>query len=985
MRSIAVLAAVLSAFAAAPAAAAADQDHLGKTITDVRVEIAGVPATDLNVVGLIETHIGDPLTMPAVRNTIEHLVGLGRFEDVRVLSIATDQGVSLRWQLLPVRRIARLTVTGNAVLPASQIRAELIDRFGSLPSTNRMADMVTTLQTYYADRGFPSAAILPRVEDEESSPERVELVLSIDAGQRVTIGATQVTGSPLEPPSAILAEFNLQAGRPYDRPALDARVAAYEESLRQRGYYEARVRPSAVLSEDQRSVSVTISVEPGPRVRLVFAGDSLPGGDVEDLVPVRAERSVDQDLLEDASSAIENALREQGYRSARAPYTRQEQGGELVLTFTIARGPLHRVGSVETDGSAALDRAAIMPLLQIKPGEPFVEARAGAVAAAITELYRVRGFAQAAVKTNIQVLPEASEAGVAFRPVALRFEIEEGPQTLVASMDIAGGKAIGAEGLKSEMALTAGRPFYRPQLAVDRDAIERTYRSAGYQSVSVISQLAYAADRRTVAITWTVREGEQVTIDRILISGNERISTELIERELAIGRGSPLSEQAMIESQRRLAELGLFRRVRITELPRAGSLARDVLVEVEEAATTTIDYGGGLEVERIREDDAGGTSENLDVGYRVFLGVSRRNLWGKNRSVMLFGRVTLRQDRDDGTGQPLGYGFHDYRGLFTFREPRAFGTTGDAQFSAFVDQSRRTSYSFNRKGVTSEYARRLSTYTVTGRYTFDYTKVFESPISAQDQLLIDRLFPQVRLSKILGGVLRDSRDDVLDPQRGSVIGFDTSLAARLLGSEVGFIKSFFQSFIYRRIPGRSFVLAAGARIGAAVGFAQEVPPVLEIASRPALAALSGPVPRAAEGDELFGVIRELPASERFFAGGDTTVRGFSLDSLGTEDTLDDSQGFPQGGNAMAIFNVETRAPYWKNLQLVWFLDAGNVFSRVSDFRLNELRATSGVGFRYRSPIGPLRVDWGWKLSTRLLPAGGRERSNVLHISLGQAF
>jgi outer membrane protein insertion porin family len=133
------------------------------------------------------------------------------------------------------------------------------------------------------------------------------------------------------------------------------------------------------------------------------------------------------------------------------------------------------------------------------------------------------------------------------------------------------------------------------------------------------------------------------------------------------------------------------------------------------------------------------------------------------------------------------------------------------------------------------------------------------------------------------------------------------------------------------------------------------------------------------------VIRDLPASERFFAGGDTTVRGFSLDSLGTEETLDDSQGFPQGGNGMIIFNLETRAPYWKNVQLVWFLDAGNVFRRVSDFRLQELRATSGVGFRYRSPIGPLRVDWGWKLSTRLLPAGGRERSNVLHISLGQAF
>jgi len=182
------------------------------------------------------------------------------------------------------------------------------------------------------------------------------------------------------------------------------------------------------------------------------------------------------------------------------------------------------------------------------------------------------------------------------------------------------------------------------------------------------------------------------------------------------------------------------------------------------------------------------------------------------------------------------------------------------------------------------------------------------------------------------------------------------------------------------------VLAAGARLGVAVGFAQAVPPPLEIAgigkdTGGKTAAFAPPVDR---DEVLSSVIRELPASERFFAGGDTTVRGFALDRLGTEETLD-PQGFPQGGNGMAIFNLETRAPYWKNVQFVWFIDAGNIFRRVADIRLDELRVSSGVGFRYRSPIGPLRVDWGWKLSTQLLQGGGRERSNVLHISLGQAF
>jgi outer membrane protein insertion porin family len=972
---------VLIAWAVTPALARDIQDYLGKTITDVRVDVAGVPLTEAGVLELIETRIGESLGMRDVRATIEHLVGLGRFEDVRVLASPTDQGVAMRWQLVPLRRITRVTVSGNAALPESAIRGELRERFGALPSANRVPDMVSRLTEFYGERGFEHPSILPRVEGEEDRPELSNLILTIDAGERLTVGAASITGATLEPEAEVLRILGVSAGRPFDQVALDARIAAYEESLRERGYYQARVRESHVPSADGRSMSITLSIDRGPHVRLVFAGDPLPARNRESLVPIRAERSVDQDLLEDASGAIENALRQEGYRAARAPYAREEREGELIVTFTIARGPLHRVESIATTGHARISAADLAPLLQIKPGEPFVEARVGLIAAAITELYRVRGFAQAAIKPDVQVLPPETAANVTYRPVAIRFNIVEGPQTIVNSLEFEGATTIGAGVLRPLMGLQAGKPFYRPQLSIDRDALERAYRNNGFQNASVISQLAFAPDQQLVGITWTVREGDQVKIDRVLITGNSRAAAELIRRELTIKPGDPISEDAMIESQRRLASLGLFRRVRISELPRSGSLTRDVLVDVEEAEATTLDYGGGLEVGRIGEASSEGAIDALDVGPRGFIGISRRNLWGKNRSVTLFGRVTLRRDREDSTDttESRGFGFHDYRGLFTFREPRAFGTAGDSQFTAFLEQARRTSFSFNRRGVTADYARRLSNFTVTGRYTFDYTRVFDQ-VSVENQLLIDRLFPQVKLSKVFGGVLRDSRDDVLDPQRGAVVGLDGSVAAKLLGSEVGFVKTFMQGFIYRRIPGRGVVVAAGARLGLAVGFAEAVPPPLVIA------ASQGTLVRAVDRAEavLPTVIRELPASERFFAGGDTTVRGFALDRLGTAETLDD-QGFPQGGNGMAIFNLETRAPYWKNLQFVWFVDAGNVFQRATDINLQELRVSSGVGFRYRSPIGPLRIDWGWKLSTRLALSGGRERSNVLHISLGQAF
>jgi outer membrane translocation and assembly module TamA len=132
------------------------------------------------------------------------------------------------------------------------------------------------------------------------------------------------------------------------------------------------------------------------------------------------------------------------------------------------------------------------------------------------------------------------------------------------------------------------------------------------------------------------------------------------------------------------------------------------------------------------------------------------------------------------------------------------------------------------------------------------------------------------------------------------------------------------------------------------------------------------------------VVSDLPASERYFAGGDTTVRGFAQDRLGRPDTFD-SDGFPTGGHALVIFNAELRVPVWRDLGAVAFLDTGNVFAVVDDVSLGHLRGGAGFGIRYRSPIGPLRIDLGFKLSRERFANGDLEPRTALHISLGQAF
>ena len=191
------------------------------------------------------------------------------------------------------------------------------------------------------------------------------------------------------------------------------------------------------------------------------------------------------------------------------------------------------------------------------------------------------------------------------------------------------------------------------------------------------------------------------------------------------------------------------------------------------------------------------------------------------------------------------------------------------------------------RGASATITRRLSrTLAVSGRYGIDRTKLLNIKSNFAAQPEIDRLFPQVRLSSVASSLIRDTRNDPIEPNSGSLIGVDAELAARRIGSEVGFFKTFVQGFTYRQLPRpSSAVIVFGARLGLATGFPRD---------------------GDAATDQTI-VLDDLPASERFFAGGDTTVRGFTLDRLGTPETID-QDGFPTGGQGLVVLNAEARIP-----------------------------------------------------------------------------
>ena len=300
-------------------------------------------------------------------------------------------------------------------------------------------------------------------------------------------------------------------------------------------------------------------------------------------------------------------------------------------------------------------------------------------------------------------------------PLVVKIQITEGPRTLIRTVSFAGREALNAERLNAVIKIQPGQPRYDPLIGADREAIVLRYLNRGYAEANVEALITPTADGTEADVHFKIVEGAQIFVDQILVVGNVRASTALITQEITLRPGEPLGASAMLESQRKLSALGLFRRVRITELPHSGDdRRRDVLVTVEEAALTTFGFGGGVEggQQLRRASGVEGAAETVfQVAPRGFIEIGRRNLWGRNRSVNLFTRVTLRPRNattsSDPTAPQGGYGFNGSRVLGTLRDPKIFNTPADALVTGFIEQGVRTSFNFARRAIQTEIARRL--------------------------------------------------------------------------------------------------------------------------------------------------------------------------------------------------------------------------------------------------------------------------------------
>ena len=437
-----------------------------------------------------------------------------------------------------------------------------------------------------------------------------------------------------------------------------------------------------------------------------------------------------------------------------------EENGELKVTFTINRGRLFRVARCEITGTSSIPIAEFRAALRVRDGQPYSSSLLDADVSLIRDLYRRRGFASADVVRAVEPAPNAPDVGEV--PVIARIAVTEGVPTIVDAVTFSGNEAIDQASLRARLPPVRGRAV-RAWDSSPWTATRCSWRIRTSATKTPPSTRRRSSSENNTQGHHSVRHSRRTAgAGRPRVDRGQRPHRDLHDRTRAAGSaGKPFGLSAINESQRRLSGLGLFRRVRISELRHGDETGRDLLVTVDEAPPTTVGVGGGLEARMVPVvAPSGAATDELDLAPRVFFQIGRRNLFGRNRSANLFASLSLHSaalDRRQRHGIPrrrhVSRAAPLRHGLRCVRQ-RHGRTAGSIHLQLQAHQR-------ERAVIARHLTRGVS---VTGNYQIQRTKIFDARVAAADLPLIDRTFTQFLLSSVSASLIRDTRDDPVRPR-----------------------------------------------------------------------------------------------------------------------------------------------------------------------------------------------------------------------------
>lgn len=946
--------------------------YQGVPVRDIR--FAGVQSGDVEQLRKIVTQkANQPLDRYKVRDSVRALFATGRFADIQVEAERAPQNqVTLVFRAVQNYFVGMVNVEGAPrELTNTQMANASKLQLGELYTPQKLQAGMDRMAELLKEDGYYQA-IITEGEQRDAFTQQVNVSFRVDPGRQARVGRISLTGHPIYTLLELLNAAHFHPGDRVMAQNLTSALRRIRKKYQNINRLEAQVSiPSQVFQPTTNTVDYVFNVEPGPIVLVRVQGASIRSGEIKKLIPVYEENAVDEDLVNEGRRNLRNYMQTRGYFDSEIKVQKEfdRARNERQIIYIVERGIRHKLTNINISGNAYFDTLTLRQRMQVQPSGRlfsrgmYSQQLLASDVSAIEDLYRANGFEQVKVTSSVQ----DNYLGQMGR-IAVAIHVVEGPQTLVGTLRIVGDRTIAEPVLRSNLSNVEGQPFSEANIAADRDSILTYYFNNGFPDAAFDYTTTPAPGTpNRMNLVYSIREGQQFFVDRVLVDGLNYTRPYVVRRELEVHPGDPVSQNQMYDTQSQLYNLGIFNEVdTAVQNPDGDITEKNVLFRVQEARRYTFNYGFGFEAQT--GQPAGTTQPQGETGVspRVSFGVTRLNFRGRDHTLSFKTHV----------------GRLEQRALASYDAPRWLNNDKlRLTFAGFYDNSLDVvTYTANRLEGSAQIEQSWNKAT-TLLYRYSYSRVQATNLVPLSPNLFPPLLSQpVRVAMPSFTYIRDKRDNPIETTKGNYTTFDAGVAGSFFGSQVNFSRMLAKNTTY--VPFGShrsknkWVFARSTTIGI---------------------------------ENIFGKDQVIPLPERFLAGGSNTLRGFSINQAGPRDP---ATGAPVGGAALFINNLELRTPsiplplLGNNMGFVIFHDAGNVFATPTDllkgFRLtqdtshctvgsitcsfNYLSQNIGAGVRYHTPIGPLRFDVGYNLNPPKFPVNqstGDQAVAYPHVETGR--
>jgi outer membrane protein assembly complex protein YaeT len=963
---------------------------------------------------------GKPLSPENLGESLRQLFSTGLYETVQVegsrTEVSTGQDVvDLVFRGTPRTFIGTVGVYGakGATLNTQLQRASQLQP-GTRFTQARLATALQQMRQTMAENGFYEPTITPALTPHPDE-QLVDIGFQAVSGTQARVGKVEVTGDPGMSAQEFGRYAHLRMGARVDHDTGNRALAGLLKHYQAQQRMEAEIKiVSAKYDPAAKRVDFSFSATRGPVVKVLVQGANIAADRVKHIIPVFEEGSVDEDLLNEGNRRLRDYYQRLGYFDAKVNHEQQTADDrQVVIVFKVDLGPRRRVDSVSVAGNHYFNSSTLKELLSVHAADSldrhgaYSQALVATDISALQAVYHNNGFSKVKITPETST-PETSHpdnpapkttaetASSRTAPLAVTYRIEEGEQIRVGVVQLEGNDNVAAASLTPMLNTAPGQLLSPQNLAGDRDALLTEYLSRGFEQANVdVAQQAEGSDGSKVDVVFHITEGPQIFVRNVQLSGIHYTRPETVGRAITLHSGDPLNQTALLDTQRNLYELALFNEVdAAVENPSGGATRKTILLQASEARRWALTYGFGFEAQTGTPQNncagaiAGGVACNPNgvtgVSPRVLADLTRNNVFGREQSASLQGTYGLLEQKIN-----LLFQVPHLIGNRNFGVTFSGGYANSKDVTTYVASRLEAGFRFTENFLApGSWLSKANTFV----YEYDFRRVKVAASSLQVfPGEIQELATAVRVAGPGVTWIRDTRDSPLDAHRGTYTSFQEFLSIKNLGAEAQFNRLDLSNSSYYGFDKDRFVLARNTRYGQVRAFGT-------------------------------GSSELIPLPERLYSGGPTSLRGFSFNGAGPRDP---ETGFPIGGAGALVNSTELRLPPpslpWlgNTISFVLFHDMGNVFTNAGDAWASFLRfnqpnrdtckvlspaqvdpttgkiippspsgptngpVTStghqgicsfnyfshapGIGLRYHTPVGPIRLDFSYNLNTPIFP------------------